>query len=340
MPFWSYRYLLCITEVFSQAPWLELKELQDPMLKELAGKLPGTVLHSRAESTTKKYMGAFRRWKAWAVQHQLPVLPAKESHVALYLQHIGETVQSKSAAEDACNALAWIHSTAGLVSPISSPLVKVTLQRILARLVHKKAPATVRMLEQMVDEAKQSGTLADMRLTAACLVAFAGFLRFSELIELKTSDVTFREDAMVIKISHSKNDQLRRGDEVIIARSDRATCPVAYLESYLRRTGTSLQEQRFVFRPICNSKKGEHLRDAGNISYSCLWEHFKKKVSKLGYDHTEFGLHSLRAGAAANAGVLDRLFKRHGRWKSKSAKDGYVDDSVERRLSVTRQLGL
>jgi len=215
-------------------------------------------------------MGGFRRWKAWAVQHQLPVLPAKESHVALYLQHIGETVQSKSAAEDACNALAWIHSTAGLVSPISSPLVKVTLQRILARLVHKKAPATVRMLEQMVDEAKQSGTLADMHLTAACLVAFAGFLRFSELIELKTSDVTFREDAMVIKISHSKNDQLRRGDEVIIARSSRATCPVAYLESYLRRTGTSLQEQRFVFCPICNSKKGERLRDAGNISYSCL----------------------------------------------------------------------
>ena len=214
---------------------------------------------------------------------------------------------------------------------------------ILARPVHKKAPATVRMLEQMVDEAKQSGKLADMRLTAACLVAFAGFLRFSELIELKTSDVTFREDAMVIKISHSKNDQLRRGDEVIIARSDRATCPVAYLESYLRRTGTSLQEQRFVFRPICNSKKGERLRDTGNISYSCLWEHFKKKVSTLGYDPTEFGLHSLRAGgatAAANAGVPDRLFKRHGRWKSESAKDGYVDDSVERRLSVTRQLGL
>ncbi|KAL5497418.1 hypothetical protein EMCRGX_G013885 [Ephydatia muelleri] len=42
-------------------------------------------------------------------------------------------------------------------------------------------------------------------------------------------------------------------------------------------------------------------------------------------------MHSLRAGgatAAANAGVPDRLFKRHGRWKSESAKDGYVKDSV------------
>ena len=54
-------------------------------------------------------------------------------------------------------------------------------------------------------------------------------------------------------------------------------------------------------------------------------------------------MHSLRAGgamAAANAGVPDRLFKRHGRWKSESAKDGYVKDSVERRLEVSKQLGI
>jgi len=41
---------------------------------------------------------------------------------------------------------------------------------------------------------------------------------------------------MVIKIPHSKTDQLRKGDEVIIASSGKATCPVAYLERYLRRT--------------------------------------------------------------------------------------------------------
>ena len=63
----------------------------------------------------------------------------------------------------------------------------------------------------------------------------------------------------------------------------------------------------------------------------------------LGYDPDEFGLHSLRAGgatAAANNGVPDRLFKRHGRWKSDGAKDGYVEDSADRRLEVTKQIGL
>ena len=54
------------------------------------------------------------------------------------------------------------------------------------------------------------------------------------------------------------------------------------------------------------------------------------KTSQLGFDPKLSGLHSLRAGratAAANAGVPDRLFKRHGRWKSESAKDGYIKDS-------------
>ena len=42
----------------------------------------------------------------------------------------------------------------------------------------------------------------------------------------------------------------------------------------------------------------------------------------------------------ANADVADRLFQRHGRWKSVAAKDGYVDDSLDSRLSVSKNLGI
>ena len=54
-------------------------------------------------------------------------------------------------------------------------------------------------------------------------------------------------------------------------------------------------------------------------------------------------MYSLRAGgasAAANAGVEDRLFQRHGRWSSLSAKNGCVDDSLVSRLSVSQRLGI
>lgn len=64
-----------------------------------------------------------------------------------------------------------------------------------------------------------------------------------------------------------------------------------------------------------------------------------KEVAPVGLN---LGLHSLRASgasAAANAGVNDRCWKRHGRWKSNAA-DGYIKDSIANRLSVTQNLGL
>lgn len=112
-------------------------------MKELAAKLPDTILHSRAESTVKKYLGAFKRWKAWARQHGMAGLPVKECHVALHLQHLGDKTKSRVAVEGACNALTWIHFTAGLPSPMLSPFVKATLegmQRILAKPTVKKIP--------------------------------------------------------------------------------------------------------------------------------------------------------------------------------------------------------
>ena len=103
-----------------------------------------------------------------------------------------------------------------------------------------------------------------------------------------------------------------------------------------------MDSSRKLFRPISNGKC-EKLRESGGITYSRMRELLKKKLDKLGFPSTNFSLHSLRAGgatAAAAAGVPDRVFKKHGRWKSETAKDGYVEDSFCKRLSVTQNLGL
>ena len=78
----------------------------------------------------------------------------------------------------------------------------------------------------------------------------------------------------------------------------------------------------FHFYIIVKSKCREKLRESGSLSYARL---FKEKLESLGFPAESYGLHSLRAGGAtavANRGIPDRLFKRHGRWKSDSAKDG------------------
>ena len=79
------------------------------------------------------------------------------------------------------------------------------------------------------------------------------------------------------------------------------------------------------------------------ISYSSIRDGFRRDLKNIGVDPSKFGLHSLRSGgatSAANNGVNDRVFQRHGRWKSAEAKNIYVDDGIEQRLSVSKFLGL
>ena len=66
----------------------------------------------------------------------------------------------------------------------------------------------------------------------------------------------------------------------------------------------------------------------------------------LDYNPNDYGLHSLRAGDITSAvrqssnSISERLLKKHGRWKSDSAKDVYFEESLEDRLEVTKYLGL
>ena len=146
--------VLC-TDVLKVGVWQLLQDIDDPELRKLAHSLPMTVLRSRATGSTRKYLGAFRRWKAWAKGHALPVFPAQGHHVALYLQHLAKSLESKSAAEEAVNALGWVHSLAGVQPPSSSPFMRATLQgiqRMLAKPVQKKERIMSQMLAELVED--------------------------------------------------------------------------------------------------------------------------------------------------------------------------------------------
>ena len=114
------------------------------------------------------------------------------------------------------------------------------------------------------------------------------------------------------------------------------------LDRYLNRTGMSQDDQRYLLCPSQRTMNSEVLRQSGKNSYTCLRELFKKKIVNLGLPLSNFWLHSLRTGsvtAAANAKVPDRMYKRHGSWKSENAKDGYVKDQKSK-LGVSRSLRL
>ena len=58
-------------------------------------------------------------------------------------------------------------------------------------------------------------------------------------------------------------------------------------------------------------------------------------------DITNFRTHSARSGgatSAANSGIPERNFQRHGRWASVLAKNTYIKDSLASRLDVSKSL--
>ena len=79
------------------------------------------------------------------------------------------------------------------------------------------------------------------------------------------------------------------------------------------------------------------------LSPSRAGEILKEKLEAIGLDPSKFTNHSFRSGGAtspANMNLPDRLFKVHGRWKSDSAKDGYVHDKLDLHLYVPLHIGI
>ena len=241
----------------------------------------------------------------------------------------------------------YVHIIVGLNSPTENTLVRNVLEagkRRLAKCVTKKEPVTISQLKTMVSSLKCDTCLKDSRVATMIRVAFAGFLRSAELLSITSSDIIFHEHYMTIFIQQSKTDIYRDGSWVVIGASDSELCPVMHLKRYLRLAEIPDDSQEYVFRSL-SSYKGKYVLRKENkpMTYSRLREIFRANLAPFVDDLSKYGLHSLRSGgatAAANNGIPDRLFKRHGRWKSDKAKDGYIKDSVSARLSVSKALGL
>jgi integrase len=231
--------------------WEELTKMQDPQLKVLVEVLTNTVMKSRADSTMKKYVRAFQRWKQWAAsKEEIQVFPIRLTHLAKYLQHLALESQSRAAVEEAVNASSWVHQLAGLAPLGQEPIVKMVvagLQRELAKPKKKKELITLDMIKQMVDAIGASPTLSDCRLLAIALLAFSAFLRFDEVMKLRCCDVRFLHSHMSVKILSSKTDQYREGDEVVVSRSGSPLCPVVRMEEYYRLAGIDAHSTQFLF---------------------------------------------------------------------------------------------
>ena len=137
---------------------------------------------------------------------------------------------------------------------------------------------------------------------------------------------------MSIFIEKSKTGIYRNGHWLHLAKLNLNLCTLDLTRRY------------FVLAGIENTKNGQKLRKIDKPpSYTTIRGYVLDLLANIGLDPKKFGLYSLRSGGAsvaANLGVNDRLFKKHGKWKSDKVKDSYIHGGIESKLSVSRNLGL
>lgn len=261
------------------------------------------------------------------------------------MQHV-----SVSVLEAAFYSVKHFHVISLHNNPCDDQLAVLCLEgskRILSKPVQKKQPITVVMLQKLVDRyGSDKADLADLRICTMCLLGFSGFFRYSELSNITMADLKFFDSYVEVNISKSKTDIYRRGNKVVIAKTGNKLCPVSFLLRYIKSASLSLNSGEYLFTAVQYLKKQKIYKLCNRfkpLSYTRAREIFLDTLDVLGYDKSQFCLHSLRSGgvsAAAKNNVSDRLLRAHGRWVTDKSKDGYIQDDLYNRLLVSRNLDL
>ena len=129
------------------------------------------------------------------------------------------------------------------------------------------------------------------------MLSYTGFFRSEEVVSIRRNHITFHEGYMTIKVEKSKSDQLRQGDEVVIAQSGGSICPVFILRKYLGRLNINPSSNEFIFRQLVKTKKSYKLATKDkSICYSTFRDHLTKSLSGVAPDPRIYCTHSFRSG--------------------------------------------
>ena len=175
--------------------------------------------------------------------------------------------------------------------------------------------------------------------TCVCTCYPMRVFRSEEVLNIRMSNIRFYEGFMIIKVDKSKTDQLRQGDEVVIAQSEGNVCPVFLLKEYLKKLDISPDSSEFIFRPLVKTKSSHKLVKVDkHISYATFRAQLTKSLQSIVPDPLSTGLTlsglEERRGLPT-AGLVIEFFR--GMADGKVSQLRMVTSS---RLAVSKSLGL
>lgn len=324
------------------------EDYEDEELRELAMEMTTDRELARADNTTTKNLSYWRRWVLWAESKGLTPLPASPTHVALWLTMLKKKARNEkktcAAVLSGSAAVSWAHDSVGMESPTLHADVARVREVAKRQLGTGKGPKLAMPSAKMIEVVELLGAegadVHDLMTLAAMVLQFAGFLRADEVLTLQADMVEFTATYVRVFLQKSKTDQYRAGRWVEIAYvPGRAYCPGKILRRLQEMMGEDAKTEGPIFRASQRLKGGKYVLRKKAMSYGTLLKREKDAAERVGMDPELIGTHSLRAGGAtanANQGVEDRLWKKHGNWKSEWVADRYARERVRERLKPSR----
>ena len=117
-------------------------------------------------------------------------------------------------------AIKWYHDFNFTSNPCSDKFLSLVIEggrRILGKSVNKKEPLTPEMLRLIVSKYGDENDLSKFRVCVICLLWFSGYLRYSELSNIKMKNRIFHDSHGELTLDKSKTDIYRRVKEVCTA---------------------------------------------------------------------------------------------------------------------------
>lgn len=284
---------------------------------EQAAAVEGYLRASVSENTWRAYRDDLKHFSNWG-----GTLPATPEQIAAYLAHFAP-IHAVSTLARRLASLSKAHRVSGYINPISTELVRSTLQGI--RNTHgthqrQVAPA---IKEDILAMVRGLSGIKGSRDKALLLIGFAGAFRRSELVSLTVEDVEHVKQGIVIHLRRSKTDQAGEGRKIAIPYARGTVCPVHALQEWLDLSGIT---NGLIFRGITRHGK---MADEG-LSPQSVALIVKERATAVGLDATKYAGHSLRAGlvtSAAQAGVSSWKIRQQTGHKSEAMLLRYIRDA-------------
>jgi hypothetical protein len=152
--------------------------------------IPEYCLKSKADNTLKNANTPLFHFASGVLPlHLRSLLYLLQIPLVTYLIYLSEKLNSAATFYETLYSIHWTHSLGvcqNLCEPFLVKSVKERIIRSVSQAMKKKEPISPEVLASLVRKlGKEIDSLQDMRFCYTCLMAYAGFLRFSELTNLK-----------------------------------------------------------------------------------------------------------------------------------------------------------